>query len=371
MDKWKIEKWKDVLKIVNGKNQAKVIEKDGKYPIYGSGGIMAYANDYLCSENTTIIGRKGSINNPIYVETKFWNVDTAFGICAGSNLIPKYLHYFCLSYDFTKHNKSTTLPSLTKSDLLEIEIPLPSLPIQKQIVSKLDTLFEKADQSIQLLEENLKHSQALLLSVLDEEFSRLKCNQIPIGSLLEKTNNVNPITEFQNDEFTYIDITSINNSDYEIENPKILKGKEAPSRAKKVVTIGDIVFATTRPNLKNIAIVNKVYNNPIASTGFCVLRTKKSKLLNEYLFHYLTSHKVQELIEPFIKGAQYPAISDKDLLSIAIPIPDSIDEQQKIVSRIKLVTDKTNDVIKEIQNKLQNLKALKSSLLDQAFKGEL
>ena len=72
-----------------------------------------------------------------------------------------------------------------------------------------------------------------------------------------------------------------------------------------------------------------------------------------------------------IKGAQYPAISDKDLLSIKIPLPNSIKEQEKIVSTIKLITDTTNNFINEIQIKLDNMKALKSSLLDQAFKGEL
>ena len=92
---------------------------------------------------------------------------------------------------------------------------------------------------------------------------------------------------------------------------------------------------------------------------------------NEYLFYFLTSQKVQELITPFIKGAQYPAISDKDLLSIKIPLPNSIKEQEKIVSTIKLITDTTNNFINEIQIKLDNMKALKSSLLDQAFKGEL
>ncbi len=207
--------------------------------------------------------------------------------------------------------------------------------------------------------------------VLDEEFGKLTCREVTIGSLLEKTNNVNPIIVFNENEFTYIDISSINNQNYTINSPKILKGKEAPSRAKKEVKLGDIVFATTRPNLKNIAIINEDYTNPIASTGFCVLRPIAKKLNNEFLFYYLTSEKVQELIVPFIKGAQYPAISDKDLLSIKIPLPNSISEQEKIVSTIKLITEKANEIINEIQTKLQNLKALKSSLLDQAFKGEL
>ena len=72
------KKWKDVLHIVSGKNQSAVVNPNGKYPIYGSGGLMGYADDYLCKAGTTIVGRKGTINRPIFVTEPFWNIDTAF-----------------------------------------------------------------------------------------------------------------------------------------------------------------------------------------------------------------------------------------------------------------------------------------------------
>ena len=129
----------DVLTIVNGKNQKKVENPNGKYPIYGSGGIMGYADDYICEAETVVIGRKGSINNPIYVETPFWNVDTAFGLHADrSKLLPKYLYYFCINYDFERLNTTVTIPSLTKSNLLNVEIPLLPLEEQRRIAALLD-----------------------------------------------------------------------------------------------------------------------------------------------------------------------------------------------------------------------------------------
>jgi len=76
----------DVLEIKNGKNQRAVENPEGPYPIYGSGGIMDYADDYICKAQTVIIGRKGSINNPIFVEEPFWNVDTAFGLEANRTI---------------------------------------------------------------------------------------------------------------------------------------------------------------------------------------------------------------------------------------------------------------------------------------------
>lgn len=99
---WNLQQWKSVLEIKSGRSQKQVKNPNGKYPIYGSGGIMGYADNFICNEGTTIIGRKGTINSPIYVEEKFWNVDTAFGLSPSENIDSKFLYYFCLGYDFTK-----------------------------------------------------------------------------------------------------------------------------------------------------------------------------------------------------------------------------------------------------------------------------
>lgn len=150
----------DVLTIVNGKNQRAVENPNGKYPIYGSGGIMGYADNYLCDAETVIIGRKGSINKPIFVEEPFWNVDTAFGLVANKTvLLPKYLFYFCVNYDFEKLNKTVTIPSLTKSDLLKIDIDIPSIIIQESVVKKLDSVekcIELYQMQLQKLDELIK-----------------------------------------------------------------------------------------------------------------------------------------------------------------------------------------------------------------------
>ena len=149
-----------VLEIRNGRNQKNVENPDGKYPIYGSGGIMGYADDYICEADTVIIGRKGSINNPIFVEEPFWNVDTAFGLSAKKEvLLPRYLYYFCRHFDFERLNKAVTIPSLTKSDLLKIEIELPSMEIQQKVVNKLlkiELIIQIRKQELQRLDDLIK-----------------------------------------------------------------------------------------------------------------------------------------------------------------------------------------------------------------------
>ena len=136
---WKFSKWNEILTIRNGKNQKNVEDKNGQFPIYGSGGIIGYAKDWIVKKNSVIIGRKGNINKPILVRENFWNVDTAFGLEPTLDKInSEYLFYFCQLYNFEKLNKAVTIPSLTKSDLLDISIPLPPLSLQNEFADFVD-----------------------------------------------------------------------------------------------------------------------------------------------------------------------------------------------------------------------------------------
>ena len=139
-------KFSDVLDIRNGRNQRQVENANGKYPIYGSGGVMGRATDFICDAGTVVIGRKGSINNPIFVDEPFWNVDTAFGLVAHRDvLLPKYLFYFCVNFDFERLNTTVTIPSLTKANLLQIEIKVPDMDEQRHVVSVLDKICRLTD----------------------------------------------------------------------------------------------------------------------------------------------------------------------------------------------------------------------------------
>ena len=143
---WAICKMKQITSITNGKSQKNVETLNGIYPIYGSGGVIGRANQYLCIAGSTIIGRKGTINNPIFVEEHFWNVDTAFGLKANDAILDKYLYYFCLSFDFSKLDKSTAMPSLTKTSIGNVLIPIPPYIEQERIVAKIDMVLDTMNE---------------------------------------------------------------------------------------------------------------------------------------------------------------------------------------------------------------------------------
>lgn len=135
----------EVVKVINGKNQREVENPSGTYPIYGSGGIIGMADNYSCLSGSTIIGRKGTINNPLFIETNFWNVDTAFGMKPCEAVKDLYFYHFCKSFDFKSLDKSSTLPSLTKSAIEDITMPIPPLNEQDRIIFKIKE-YDKLSQ---------------------------------------------------------------------------------------------------------------------------------------------------------------------------------------------------------------------------------
>ena len=144
---WCLCKISSVVDIVNGKSLKNVESPTGKYPIYGSGGVIGKAMEYTCLAGSTIIGRKGTINHPIFVEENFWNVDTAFGMKANNQILEdKYFYCFCLYFDFSKLDKSSALPSLTKTAIGNLIFPIPPLAEQQRIVAKIEELFSQLDK---------------------------------------------------------------------------------------------------------------------------------------------------------------------------------------------------------------------------------
>jgi len=136
-----------------------------------------------------------------------------------------------------------------------------------------------------------------------------------------------------NSRFTYIDVSTIDNKSGRIAEAQIIGASDAPSRARKIVHPGDVVYSTVRPYLLNVAIIEREYEpEPIASTAFAVLHFYNG-VLNRFVFRYLRSPIFISYVERTQKGVAYPAINDGDFFSGLFPLPPS-DEQRRIVAKI-------------------------------------
>ena len=174
-DDWEEKALGEIIDIKNGKNQQAVLSDTGEYKIMGSAGnVMGYATDFICEAGTTIIGRKGNISKPLYINERFWNVDTAFGFYPKNKkeIDKRFIYYLCLGIDFKSMNRGTTIPSLVKSELQTIQICFPkSFKIQQTIVKKLDALIAETKKLEAIYEQKLKDLEELKKSVLQKAFS--------------------------------------------------------------------------------------------------------------------------------------------------------------------------------------------------------
>ena len=185
-----------------------------------------------------------------------------------------------------------------------------------------------------------------------------------LQDVVVKTENLKPL-KHADQLWTYIDISSVDRNRFTVTDPKKILGKDAPSRAKKHVQLNDVIFATTRPNLKNIALIRDEYSLPVASTGFCVLRANE-KVLPAYLFYFVTTDFFQAQIEPYVGGASYPAITDGNLKKAPIPIPN-FKEQKRIVKKIDALLTRIDTAIEYLQENVALADALYASALASVF----
>ena len=185
-----------------------------------------------------------------------------------------------------------------------------------------------------------------------------------LGEVLEKTETVNPL-QSPDTEFDYIDVSSVSNTTFEVEQTQRLKGKDAPSRARKLVKTNDVIFATIRPTLRRIAIVPPHLNQQVCSTGYFVLRPK-SVLDYRYMYYWLFAEEFMGQMETLQKGASYPAVTDKEVRDQEIPFPP-LPEQQRIIALLDAAFDGIATAKANAEKNLQNARAIFESHLQSVF----
>ncbi|TKB60843.1 MAG: restriction endonuclease subunit S [Nitrospira sp.] len=185
-----------------------------------------------------------------------------------------------------------------------------------------------------------------------------------LGEVLQKTETVNPLQSPQV-EFDYIDVSSVSNTTFQIEATQRLKGKDAPSRARKLVRANDVLFATIRPTLKRIAVVPEHLDKQVCSTGYFVLRPKP-EIDHRFVFYSLFTENFMGQMESLQKGASYPAVTDGEVKAQLIPVP-SLSEQQRIVGLLDDAFEGIATAKANAEKNLHNARALFESHLQSVF----
>lgn len=358
----------DVLTIINGKNQKKVENPNGQYPIYGSGGIMGYADDYICEANTVVIGRKGSINNPIFVETRFWNVDTAFGLCADpTKLQPKYLYYFCENFDFEQLNTTVTIPSLTKANLLKVEIPLPPLDEQRKIAAVLD----KVSDLIAKRRQQLDKLDLLIKSRFVEMFCNTRDNaNWPIVTMADISTDMRtgPFgSALHHDEFveTGIFVLGIDNAvenRFSYNRMRYITEEKYEQLKRYTVRPGDVII-TIMGTVGRSAVIPDNIPKAINTKHLACLTIDRSKAQPTFICSAFQMHpEIRQQLTGQAKGAIMDGLNLTIIKKLCFKLPP-IEIQNKFVEFFNL-TEKTKTTI---SRNLEKLEMLKKALMQEYF----
>lgn len=318
----------------------------------------------------------------------------------------------------------TTFSQISKQDLVDLQFPLPPLPEQKRIVKKLSSMLGRLKEARELIQEardtfeerrapilnkaftgeltkkwreenpDVESAEKLIEILISEKRKQRKEGKkgkiptheemiiedgvqpynlpgnwewVKIGCLLCEVAKKDPKKEGI-EKFTYLDISSIDNKAGRITDPKTYKGIESPSRARQIVKTNDILFSTVRTYLKNIAVVDEIYNDQIASTGFCVMRC--CGIINSrLLFRFVSSDVFIDQLNGFQRGISYPAVKTSDLLEQPIPLLP-LPEQKEIVRILEKLLDH-EDEARALIDMEEQIDLLEKSILSKAFRGEL
>ena len=358
-EEWEIKKIKDIANICYGKSQKEVEVEDGKYKILGTGGVIGYTNDFLWNRPSVLIGRKGTIDKPQYIEEPFWTVDTLFYTKINENYIAKWFYYYLDNIDLKKYNEATGVPSLSVANLNTIRIATPTKKEQEKIASILSTVDEQIDNVDALIEKNKELKKGLMQTLLTKGIGHTKFKKTEIGEIPEewdvkKLECVFEILDSMRKPIKASDREKIEGNipyygasgvidwinDYIFDEELILLGEDGENLISRN---SDLAFK----------ISGKTWVNNHAHV-FRVINKKECNI--DFMVYYLEAKDYSI----YIAGSAQPKITQAQCRKFLLPLPEK-QEQDKIAS-ILLESDKK---IEEYENKKQKLEELKKGLMQE------
>lgn len=337
----------ELVKIKYGKNQKKVASDSGDYPIYGTGGLMGYATDYLYDEPSVLIGRKGTISKVKYVDHPFWTVDTLFYTEVNKEVvIPKYLYYRMSLIDLNAYNEGTTIPSLRTETLNRIELEIPSLDDQQAVLDMLNPLDEKIKLNEKINDNLLQQASALYQAWFEDYI-------LYDGSLPSKWR-----------QGTLADIANVTSG----KRPPVKSAEKTDTAVIPLVGAASVMGYTTEANhTDKILVTGRVGTHGVIQRFNSPCWTSDNTLVITSDFYEYTYQILQRIdYNSMNRGSTQPLITQGDMNKVSILIPD----QETLHDFETLV----GQLMEQYQaNILENnkLAEIRDALLPQLMSGEL
>lgn len=367
---WSSLKYKDVLTIKYGKDHK--LLNEGIYPVYGTGGIMRYADQYLHDGESILIGRKGTIDQPKYVDEKFWTVDTLFYTQIKDNSIPLFLYQHALQVNWSGLNEATGVPSLNTTSINNVDIALPPKEEQRKIASFLSAVDEKISQLTQKHQLLSQYKQGMMQKIFSQQI-RFKADD---GSEFEEweSKSIKDIADVkggkripkgysllnENTGHPYITVSDMNRS-YSIDSTKIkYVPLEVVDTIKRYTITDKDVFISVAGTLGIIGKIPTEFNGANLTENADKLTNLKCH--QDFLIYLLDSGYLAELIESTATTSAQPKLALYAIEQLEIQIP-CLAEQTKIANFLSAIDQK----IEVTSQQIEQTKQWKKGLLQQMF----
>lgn len=276
---WEYKKLGEVCDIKTGKLDANAASPNGEYPFFTCSKETLRIDNYSYDEECVLIAGNGDLNVKYY-NGKFDAYQRTYIITLKDIPMPISMTYLYMFFSkYIEHLRQICIGGVIKyiklNNLTECLIPLPPLPVQERIVEELDRLSLILEKKKQQIKELDSLAQSIFYDMFGDPIENEKGWEVKkLGEICSDKQHIIRANKYfsKTAKIQYIDISSINNSSNTITNTTTFVFENAPSRAQQKVEYGDVLISLVRPNLKNIASIDIMCNNLVASSGFCVLR---------------------------------------------------------------------------------------------------
>lgn len=341
-------------------------QRKGKYPYYGASGIIDHIDDYIFDEDLVLLGEDGanildrSSRLAFIARGKYWVNNHAHVLQPKKNILLYLLSEYLESLNYQKYNTGSAQPKLNRKVCESIRLILPPLPEQKKIVEVLqtwDSYLEKLDQKIKIKKQIKKGlMQRLLTGDVRLKGFGGEWREVELRDI----STINPNGNNLPQEFIYIDLESVEKGC--LKKEKLIKLENAPSRAQRLLSKGDILFQMVRPYQRNNYFFNKK-GNYVASTGYAQLKAIDSET---FLYQLIHADFFVNAVLTRCTGSNYPAINSLDLSKIKFKVPKK--KEQTTIAHILTTADQEIDTL---EKKRAIIAQQKKYLLNQLITGEL
>jgi len=369
-DDWDYRIIGDIISVNHGKSQKNVETDYGRYPILGTGGVIGWTNHFLHDQPCVLIGRKGTIDKPQYMETPFWSVDTLFYCVVKDGYNAKYLFYQFCQIDWYSYNEASGVPSLNSGTIEKIKIPIPDLD-EQNLIAEILTDFDAQIQALENLIEkkrNIKQGtmQELLtgktrLSGFNEEWETTKLKDFVKTPV---TDGPHLTPTFYRTGVPFLSVNNLVDNRVDFTEIRYISEEDHIQFSKKCKPERNDILLGKAASVGKVAIIDFDLELNIWSPLALIRVNEKNH--PKFVFYCLQSHFILNQIELFTNSSTQGNIGMGDIELLVFNLPSKV-EQMAIA---EVLSDMDSEIV-ALEQRFEKAKAIKQGMMQQLLTGRI